>query len=343
MADVVLDMSDERPIWRRPAWVADEVRAALPSGWTLAVMDTPTAGTGDGATRADPAVLEAVADARAYLGFGIAAAVIEAGPALEWVHTGTAGVGSSLTPALRARRPIFTNSAGIHAPPMAEAVLGMILHFTRGFDLALRGQARGEWDPGVFYEADAPLIELGDATVGVVGLGGIGRAVASLVRTMGARVLGLRRSGRDGPMGVEVVVGDEGLDRLLANSDVVVVTAPETDATRGLLDAAAFARMKPGVVIVNVARGSIIDEPALIEALRSGRVRGAGLDVTATEPLPPDSPLWAMDQVLITPHVSGVSRTFWRRQTNLMIHNLHCLIEERPEEMRNQVDLEAGY
>lgn len=343
MADVVLDMNDERPIWRRPAWVADELRAVLPADWTLAVMDTPTAGTGDGATRAHPEVLEAVRGARAYLGFGVAGAVVEAGPDLEWVHTGTAGVGSSLTPELLARRPILTNSAGIHAPPMAEAVVGMILYFTRGFDLALRGQRAARWDTAPFYEADAPLIEVSEATVGIVGLGGIGREVATRVRALGARVLGLRRSGSDGPEGVEVVRGDEGFERLLAESDVVVVTAPETDETRGLLNEAAFARMKPGVVVINVARGTLIDEDALIGALREGRVRGAGLDVVATEPLPSDSPLWAMDQVLITPHVSGVSRRFWRRQTDLMVHNLRCLVEGRPDAMRNRVDIEAGY
>lgn len=343
MADVVLDMNDQRPIWARPEWVAAEIGAALPPDWSLAVMDTPTEGTGDGSTRAHPAVLDAVADARIYMGFGIAEAVVEGGPALEWIHTGSAGVGSSLTPALVSRDPIFTNSAGIHGPPMAEAVLGMILHFMRGFDFAVRSQAEGRWNTAPFYAADAPIRELSQATVGIVGLGGVGRDTAVRLQALGARVLGLRRSDRAGPEGVEVLVGPDGLDRLLRESDVVVVTAPETPHTRGLLDADAFRRMKPGAIVVNVARGSIIDESALIDALRQGRLRGAGLDVAATEPLAPDSPLWSMEGVLITPHVSPVSRGFWRRETDLILHNLRCFLEGGVEAMRNRVDLRAGY
>lgn len=343
MADVVFDMNDQRPIWARPDAVADEIRAALPADWTLAVMDTPTEGTGDGSTRAHPAVLEAVADARIYMGFGIAEAVVQGGPRLEWIHTGSAGVGSSLTPTLVERAPIFTNSAGIHGPPMAEAILGMILHFMRGFDFAVRSQPEARWNTAPFYATEAPIRELSQATVGIVGLGGVGRDTAARLTALGARVIGLRRSGSTGPEEVEVVTGEAGFDRLLRESDVVVVTAPDTPDTRGLLNADAFGRMKPGVIVVNVARGTLIDEPALIDALRAGRVRGAGLDVVASEPLAPDSPLWSMDGVLITPHVSPVSRGFWRRETDLILHNLRCFLDGRPGEMRNRVDLQAGY
>lgn len=343
MAHVVLDMNDQRPVWARPDWFADEVRAALPDGWTLAVLDTPTEGTGDGTTRAHPAVLDAVADARIYMGFGIAEEVLQAGPGIEWVHTGSAGVGSSLTPTMRKRAPVFTNSAGIHGPPMAEAVLGMMLHFTRGFDFAVRNQADGRWDTDPFYAADAPLRELSSMTVGVLGLGGIGTEVATRVRCLGAHVVGLKRTPGRGPDGVEVLVGDAGLARLLEVSDAIVVTAPDTPATRGLLDADAFARMKEGAILINVARGRIVDEAALVEALRSGRLRGAGLDVFAREPLSPDSPLWSMDRVLVTPHVSPVTDGFWRREADLVLHNLGCYLDGRPEAMRNVVDFDAGY
>ena len=346
MADVVLDMNDQRPIWARPDWFADELRAALPPDWRLAVLDTPTEGTGDGTTRAHPAVLEAVRDARIYMGFGIAGEVLLEGPGIEWVHTGSAGVGSSLTPELRRRAPIFTNSAGIHGPAMAEAVLGMLLHFTRGFDFAVRSQARSTWDTSPFYAAEAPLVEVSTLTIGVVGFGGIGREVSRRARCLGARVLGLRRTAptRPGPEeGAEVLHGAEGLDRLLAESDVIVVTAPDTPATHHMIDGAAFARMKPGAILINVARGRIVDEEALIGALRSGRLRGAGLDVFAQEPLSPDSPLWRMERVLITPHVSPVTRGFWRREADLILHNLRCFLDGRIDEMRNRVDLDAGY
>jgi phosphoglycerate dehydrogenase-like enzyme len=343
MAHVVLDLNDLRPIFGRPEWLGDQVRAVLPAGWSLAVLDTPAEGTGDGSSAAHPQVLAEVADARVYMGFGISPDVLTAGPALGWVHTGSAGVGSSLTPELRSRDLVFTNSAGIHGPPMAEAVLGMILHFSRGFDLAVRSQARATWDTAPFYASDSPLREISGSTVGILGLGGIGREVADRVRPLGARILGLKRTPGGVPEGVEGVFGEEGFHRLLEESDFVVVTAPDTPATRGMMDRKAFGRMKPGAVFVNVARGKIADEDALVDALRTGRLRGAGLDVFAREPLAPDHPLWTLDNVLITPHVSPVTDRFWRREADLILHNLEAFLAGKPEEMRNVVDIEAGY
>jgi phosphoglycerate dehydrogenase-like enzyme len=343
MAHVVVDLNDQRPVWRQPPWFAEELRDALPEDWTLAVLETPSEGTGDGSTRVHPEVLAAVADARVYMGFGIAEAVLKAAPELRWVHSGSAGIGSSLTPEMRRRELVFTNTAGVHGPPMAEAVLGMILHFFRGFDLAVRSQAEARWDTAPFYAADAPLRELSASTVGIVGLGGIGREVAERCRALGAEVLGLRRTEGSGPEGVEVLTGRSGLHRLLAESHAVVVTAPDTPETRGLLDADALARMRDDAVLVNVARGAIVDETALVEALREGRIRGAGLDVFATEPLPPDSPLWRMPNVLVTPHVSPVTRHFWRREADLVLHNLRCLLAGRIGDMRNVVNRELGY
>lgn len=342
---LVVDLNDQRPVWSQPEWFARELGEALPGDWEIQVMDTPSEGTGDGSSAAHAEVLEAVREAQVYLGFGIAEEVLQAAPALRWVHTGSAGVGSSLTPTMLARTDlVFTNSAGIHGPPMAEAALGMILHFFRGFDFALQSQACGVWDTEPFYRADAPLRELSHSTVGIVGLGGIGAEVATRARALGARVLGLkRRPGGQVPQGVEVVLGQEGLHRLLAESDAVVVTAPDTPETRGMLDAEAFRRIKPGAVFVNVARGRVADEGALVEALRSGRLRGAGLDVFATEPLPDDHPLWGLDNVLLTPHVSPVTDRFWRREADLVLHNLRCLLEDRPDDMRNIVDRQAGY
>lgn len=344
MAHVVIDLNDQRPVWAQPDWFAEEVRRALPEEWTLAVMRTPSEGTGDGATRVHPDVLEAVRDARVYMGFGIPEDLLNAAPSLAWVHTGSAGVGSSLTPEMLRRDLVFTNSAGIHGPPMAEAVLGMILHFSRGFDLAQLARRRRAWDTGPFYASGAPLVEVSASTVGILGLGGIGREVAWRCRALGARVLGLKRTpGGDVPEGVEPLHGEEGFNRLLAESDFLVVTAPDTPETRGMMDAAAFRRMKAGSVYINVARGKIADETALAEALRSGHLRGAGLDVFAREPLPPEAPFWEMDNVLVTPHVSPVTRHFWRREADLVLHNLRCLVEGRGGEMRNVVDKRAGY
>lgn len=358
MPRAVLDMNDRRPIWAMPGWVPGRIRDALPPTWELVVEEEVTDGSGDGAGRVAPSVLEAVASADVYFGYGIPAEILRAAPGLRWVHSGAAGVGSSLTPEMRASPVVFTNSAGIHAAPMAETVLGMILHFGRGLDLAAANQARGVWSTEPYYRAGAPLREMVETTVGVVGFGGIGREIARRVASLGARVLAVKRSPPgpgDGALepvagggslasSVEVCHGPEGLERVLRESDVVVLCAPETDQTRGLIDAGALARMKDGAVLVNVGRGKVVDEDALVEALRSGKLRGAGLDVFAHEPLAPGHPLWALPNVLVTPHVSAVTRRFWERETGLILRNLERhLAGAPPAEWENVVDKDAGY
>jgi D-2-hydroxyacid dehydrogenase (NADP+) len=354
----ILDMADRRPAWAMPAWVPDEIRAALPSGWELVVIDEETSGAGDGASRVHPSVMAAVPNAEIYFGYGIPAALLEAGPALRWVHSGAAGVAKSLTPEMLASPVVFTNSAVVHGPPIAETVLGMILFFGRGLDYAVEGMRRGEWWQDPFYSADTPLGELSSSTVGLVGFGGIGKEIARRVAGLGARVIALKRRAAtaadlelapvfgEGSLAarIEVVHGADGLDALLERSDVVVVTAPETPESRGMIGARELALMKRGALVVNVSRGRLIDEAALVAALGEGRLRGAGLDVFAVEPLPSDHPLWRLPNVLITPHVSGVTRGFWRRETHLILRNLRRYLDGSPSEVwENVVDKRAGY
>jgi phosphoglycerate dehydrogenase-like enzyme len=358
MPVAILDMMDRRPIWAMPDWVPARIRDALPSGWELRVIDEETDGSGDGAARVSRSVLEAVADAEVYFGYGIPAELLEAGRRLQWVHSGAAGVGSSLTPAMLESPVIFTNSAGVHAPPMAETVLAMLLHFGRGLDFAVDQQRRARWSTEPYYVAGSPLSELSAATVGIVGFGGIGREVARRLASLGARVIAAKRSpaapgeanlepvAGGGVLGsrIEMVWGEAGLDAVLRESDAVVVAAPDTPATRGMIDAGALARMKPGAVLVNVARGSLVDEQALVEALRKGAIRGAGLDVFSKEPLPSESPLWGLPNVLMTPHVSAVTRGFWGRETELILRNLRRYATGAPiGEWENVVDKLAGY
>ena len=354
----VLDMMDHRPVWAMPDWVPDAIRDALPDGWELVVIDEPTDGSGDGATRVSPGVLEAVREAEIYFGYGIPPELIEAGPALRWVHSGAAGVGSSLHDGMRASDVVFTNSAGIHAPPMAETVLAMILFFGRGLDRALANQRRGRWSTDPFYDAVTPPRELSRMTVGIVGFGGIGREIARRVCALGGRVIASKRTpARPGDDALEAVAGGgrlddrialvhgtEGVDTVLSESDVVVVCAPDTPETRGMIDARAFGQMRPGTLFVNVARGALVDEDALLEALRSGRLRGAGLDVFAREPLPEGHPLWSFDNVLATPHVSAVTQGYWAREAELIVRNLACYLRDAPlADWRNVVDKAAGY
>jgi len=366
MADVVLNMRDGRPIWAIPPGAVEELRGALPPGWSLFVAPGPADGSGDGAGTPPAEVLEAVRGARVYLGFGVPSAVLEAaGPSLRWVHSGAAGVGSSLEAIRSAPEVRFTNSAGIHGPPIAETVLGMLLHFARGLDYAIEGKGRGAWDPGPFLAADTPVCELGEMTVGILGYGGIGREIGRRLAPLGTRVLGFRRSaGAGGRVGdsvdpgkavdsgdsvdpgpkIEPAVllhGPSGLERLLAESDALVLAAPLTPETRGILGAERIRSLRRGAIVVNIARGALVDEEALVDALRDGHLRGAGLDVFATEPLPPESPLWRLPNVLVTPHVSAVTRQFWRREMDLVIDNLRRHLAGLP--LRNEVQPDRGY
>lgn len=354
-------MMDRRPIWAMPSTVPERIRAALPDGWDLVVIDEATDGSGDGATRVSPRVLEAVSSAEVYSGYGIPAELLDGAPSLRWVHSGAAGVGSSLTPTMLERDVVFTNSAGIHAPPMAETVLAMLLHFGRGLDLAAASQRERRWSTEPYYVGGAPLVELSASTVGIIGYGGIGREIARRVAALGARVVALKRnplapgeaglemvgcaeggSGLDAR--VEVVSGPDGFDRLLTESDAVVLCAPDTPETKGMMNRAAFARMKRSAVFVNVARGALVVQDELVEALRAGEIRGAGLDVFEKEPLDSDSPLWGMPNVVVTPHVSAVTRGYWEREVGLILRNLDRFLGDRPlGEWENVVDKRAGY
>ncbi len=339
---LVLDLKDRRPVWAMPQWVPDEVRRALDDDWSLQVIDAVSDGSGDGSGQVHPEVSAAVGDAEVYMGYGIPSELLRAGPSLRWVHSGAAGVFGSLTAEMRARDVLFTNSAGIHAEPIADTVLGMLLYFARGFDHAVRAQSRGAWDKAPFYDGDQTPRELAGAVVGIVGFGGIGRAVHRRVAALGCRTLALRRRPVAEPIEAgELLWGPGGFDRLLSESDYLVLAAPGTAATDELLGADELARMKPSAVVVNVARGHLIDEAALATALRTGRLRGAALDVFRKEPLAPDSPLWRLTGVLITPHVSAVTDRFWRRETDLIVENIRRYRVGEP--LLNLVDKDAGY
>lgn len=357
MADFVVDLKDRRPIWAIPPWAVEELRAALPDDWTLHVAESFADGTGDGAGGPPPEVLDALRGARVYVGYGIPPAVLEAGgDTLEWVHTGTAGVGGSLHDAMRSGRARFTNSAGTHGPPIAESVVAALLHFARGLDFAAAAQREARWDPSPFLAADTPVRELGVMTVGILGYGGIGREIGARLRALGSRVLGLRRTdevppagpaaGRGAapdPEGMEILHGRSGLERLLAESDALVLSAPDTPETRGILDRDRIRALPRGAVVVNVSRGSLVDEDALVEALRDGHLRGAALDVFAAEPLAEGHPFWGLPNVLVTPHVSAVSRRFWRREMDLVLENFRRLRSGPDTPLLNEVDPERGY
>ncbi len=250
---------------------------------------------------------------------------------------------ASLSPALRGSEVLFTNSAGIYAEPMAEWALAAMLHFARGLDVAVRGMAAREWRYEPMAGAGHPLRELAGSTVGIVGYGGIGRAIGRRAVALGMTVLAVRSRGDSGerPPGVAEVHGPEALAGLLPRCHYVVLALPETADTANLIGPVELGLMRADAVLMNLSRGGIVDEEALAEALRTGKIRGAALDVFRREPLPEDSPFWDLDNVLVTPHAGAVSPRFWERQTDLMVRNIgHYLVGARLE---NTVDKERGY
>ena len=341
MRKLVINMRDRRPVWAIPPEAVDAIRAALPEGWECTVVDAYADGTGDGRFAGEE-TLEAVRGTEVFLGWGVPREVfLAARPSLRWAHSASAGVGGMLYPEMLASDVILTNSAGTHAEPIADTVLAMILHFARGLDFAVRLQTDARWDKGPWIGADTPAREIAGSTVGLLGLGGIGEAVARRARALGMRVVATRRSAGEGPEGVEIFRGEGALDRLLAASDWLVVTVPRTPSTDGMIGERELGLLPRGAVVINVSRGGVVNEAALVAALRSGRVRGAGLDVFEEEPLPADSPLWGLPNTLLLPHVSATSHRFWQRETDLIVRTIRRYLAGDP--LVNTVDKQAGY
>ena len=345
---LVLDLNATASAWRLGPDGEARIEAAVPEGWEMRVVRGLTVSDGDGNDRPSDEALEAVAEAEVYFGYGMSPRLLEAAPGLRWVQSAAVGVRRLLFPAMRERDVLLTNAAGIHAQPMADYVLAGTMHFLRGFDVALARQREARWDKRPWVEpgeSDRPAVvrEVAECRVLVVGAGGIGGAVAERFSALGARCVGVRRRPELGvPPGFAAVIGPAALDGALAEADVVVLAAPSTGETDRVLDGRRLALLPPGAIVVNVARGALLDEAALVAALAAGRVRGAVLDVFDDEPLPADSPLWRQPTVLLTPHVSAVSpASFWHRMIGLFLENWARY--RRGDPLVNLVDKQAGY
>lgn len=272
-------------------------------------------------------------------------------PHLTWVHSATSGVERALTPAALARDVLVTNARGVFSRPIAEHVLLMILAVSRHLPQLLELQRERTWQP---LEGR----ELRELTIGIVGYGSLGRSVASLASAFGARVIAMRRRPEAGSAvdagsaeddgdvfpfepRLDRVVGPDGLHELLEASDIVVLAAPLTPATDGLINEAALAAMKHDAWLINVARGRLVDDTAMIRALRENRIGGAALDTFRDEPLPPGSPYWELSNVILTPHTAWSSARVLDRSIDLFCDNLRRF--SRGEPLRNVVDPTAGY
>jgi phosphoglycerate dehydrogenase-like enzyme len=256
-------------------------------------------------------------------------------PELRWVHATSAGAGEVVRkadlPADALERVVVTTSSGVHAVPLAEfAILGL-LAVAKELPRLLDDQRARAWP-----EIRSPLRELAGQTLFLVGLGEIGRETARLGKALGMRTVGFRRTEGPPPDHVDEVHGPQRLAELAGRADAMVVSLPLTEQTAGLIDRATVERLPASCIFVNVGRGGVVDEPALVDALRDRRIAGAALDVFATEPLPADSPLWTLPNVLVTPHAAALSARENERIVELFVDNLGRYLDGRP--LRNVVE-----
>jgi phosphoglycerate dehydrogenase-like enzyme len=260
---------------------------------------------------------------------------------LKWIHSTAAGVSQLRYPELRDSGVIVTNPSGIFSPPMAEHTMGMILALARNFPDAVRYQDAAKWAQQDLWDKPQHLSEINGSLLLIVGYGSIGRELAKRAQAFGMRIWGLTRSGKGDPTHVERIQPASELQQALPHADYIVIAAPDTPETKHLIGAEQIARMKRGARLINIGRGSLLDEAALISALESGQLGGAALDVTTPEPLPSDSALWKAPNLFITPHTSGVSDRLWERETELLLR----LLDEwfAGQELSNRVDLSRGY
>ena len=258
-------------------------------------------------------------------------------PNLRWVQSSSAGMDAVLTPALRDSDIVVTNAAGLYGPNVADQGFALLLGLVRGIHHFARRQANHNWDRHI----PTPIIELPDLTIGIVGMGGIGGFMANRAKGFDTHVIAVDAFRTDKPANVDELMPIDQLPDLMRRSDAVMIACPLTDETRGLINADNLALMKPTAYLINVARGPIVDQDALVEALQNGTIAGAGLDVTEVEPLEEDSPLWDMDNVIITPHVAGVSQRRFPRLVGFFCDNLKKYMAGEP--LANVVRKELGF
>ena len=254
---------------------------------------------------------------------------------LRWIQALTAGVDFFPLNEIKKQDIIITTGRGIHKIYIAEYAIAAMINLARNFHLMFRNQLKGKWDRSV------PQDEIHGCTVGILGLGGIGQEIAHKASILGMRVIGVKYN--PCPFeGVDHVYGPTEMEEVFKQSDYVINLLPDTPATRGLIDKALFTLMKKSACFLNLGRGSTVNQSDLIDALQAKMIRALVSDVYAEEPLPDDSPLWEMENVILTPHIAGVSPKYLERAMDIIRHNLQVYVS-RSGEMINVVDLIKGY
>ncbi len=315
-------------LWNVPDWFAPQIQKRFPEIRVVKLEDFSQ-------------IDEELADTEILSAWLLPTAQLEKARRLKWIHSTSAGVNQFPLKELEARSIVLTNASPVMAEPTAEHAMALIFALAKRIPSAVRYQEKSTWAQGIIFDEKPGPVELNGATLGLVGLGAIGQEIAARARACRMRIVAVKRDATRGGESADKVLPPEKLYEMLAEADFVVLAAPQTSATQQLIGARELGVMKPSAYLINVARGPLLDERALIEALRAGRIAGAGLDVTFEEPLPADNPLWKAPNLLITPHLAASTNRLWHRHAALLEDNLARYLAGQP--LRNIVDKAAGY
>jgi phosphoglycerate dehydrogenase-like enzyme len=316
-------------LWNVPAWFPEKLRSEFPQ------IEVTHRSNYDG-------VEEHLRDAEIAFAFSLRPEQFRCAQKLHWIHAPTAAVHQLLFPELVNSDVVLTNAHEVHGPVVAEHVIALIFALAKKIPQAVRLQQKHRWGQGAMWNDGPRPREIAGATLGLIGLGSIGRSVARMGSALGMRVIAVREHPeKERPEGVAAVYAPPQLNELLSQSDYVVVAAPLTDATRRLINADRLGAMKADAYLINVGRGPQVDDAALADALRNRRIAGAALDVFEQEPLPAESPLWALENLLITPHTASLTEKLWQRHYALFSENLRRYLAREP--LLFVVDKHKGY
>jgi len=315
-------------LWNAPTWFSERLQESFPE---LLVVHLPDY------KRVD----EEIVDSEIAITWSLRPEQIKAAKKLRWIHSPAAAVHQLIFPALVESEIILTNAREVHGPVVAEHVIALILALAKKIPGSVHLQDKHVWGQQILWDERPRVREVAGATVGLIGLGSIGRAVAKSAKALGMRVVAVREHPEKGSEGADAVFGPSQIDEVFRQADYMVLAAPVTAGTKAIANVDRLALMKPDACLINVGRGPLVDEPALATALREKKIGGAALDVFPKEPLPTDSPLWDVPNLLITPHTAALTDKLWERHYALFSENLRRYLAGVP--LLGLVDKEKGY
>jgi phosphoglycerate dehydrogenase-like enzyme len=315
-------------LWHAPAWLRERLQAEFPQ---LKFLQLPNYDR----------VPEEIADTDVFIGWSMRPEQFVAAKKLKWIHSPAAAVHQLMFPEVVRSNVLVTNSTGVHGPVVAEHAIAVLLALAKRLPQAMRYQAQKKWSQEQLWQERPRPREVDGATVAVIGMGVIGSEFTRRAKALGMKVLAIRENPGKGTGGADEVFGPRQIDEVLPRADYVLLCTPVTPATTRIMNRARLKKMKPDAYLINVARGTLVDEPDLLEALTNRTIAGAALDVFEEEPLPEQSPFWELDNVLITPHTAAVTERLWERHFHLIVENLNRFLAGKP--LLYEVDKRRGY